>query len=294
MNSRTFLVHGGKKYAYHREDMSMREVNFINFGLMKGLVRSEGGEKEVKNGEMRQLASSVPRMGWCHRELLRGFDVYYSELDYLFRRYHNKYLMADLLRGIPYYIPYWLGGLGLDPGPNPGSQITWIQRQQAKIIYKEIEKPKMRPVSVCLSKTCLIDDLITKATTEWCKEFDVPYNIPNFQKLELEDGYSMLDLEKSNRDVYGDLVEYIWRTRPLDQFFSELDDNFVEVSNKLARNKILKNGDIWRNAFDRVIKENSSPLQWYKTWHQKQKKVLAIVPFDAVRESLLERSQLLA
>jgi len=288
MNSRTFLL-SAKQDGEFRREIKFQEVPFVNFGLMKGLVRSAGIDEIVD--EKRSVIEGVSRMGWCHKELVKGFDAFYSELDYLFKFYHNKILLSKHLEGLPYYIPFWLGGLGLDPGPQVEINISETQRKCAKMIFQNMNSLKTKPKSICLEKTCLINNLYEKAANKWCHEFDVDQEIPNFQRLETEDGLHTLDLKKANMDVYASMVEYIWRSKPLNEFFTELDDDFIEVSNKLASKKLFHNQKLWKNAFLKVLAVETDPLKWYKIWHQKQNRVLPIIPFDAVREQYVRSCQ---
>jgi hypothetical protein len=103
MNSRSFIVD-----TSDLNNLDFYQVPFINFGLMKGLIRSEN---TVDSSVVSRTANAIAKMGACHFELTSGFDAIYDELDYMFRGYHNVYLNSDLLRGVPFYIPKWLGGV---------------------------------------------------------------------------------------------------------------------------------------------------------------------------------------
>jgi hypothetical protein len=276
MNSRTFLVNPNNDPLRLR----FREVPFINFGLMKGMVRSDGGK--LNQSPQMECAEAITRMGWCHRELVKDFDFLWKDLDHLFKYYHNKYLLDPMLKGIPYYIPHWLGGLGLDPGPNYIEIITETQLKCAKWIYQHFEE--IKPKSICLSKTCLIDSLINKAMSKWLKNAAINEYIDNFMDLEKENG-QIVNLEEENQKVYSDMVEYLWRTRKIDDFFKEMTDNFAEVNRKQTVSKIYYNQKIWQMGFNYVNKQTSyKTLEWFKLWHQKQSRVKPIVGLDPVYE----------
>jgi len=282
MNSRTFLVNFKPKVEQDRLDISsFTEIPFVNFGLMKGLVRSEGGENK-KTTPMTQTAEAVTRMGWCHSQLVKGFDALYEELDFLFKFYHNKYLLSEELKYIPYYVPNWLGGLGLDPGPDFTSKVSINQLQCAHFIYQHYEL--MNPSSMSLTKTCLIDSLINKQLGKWFHDFAIKETIHDFQTL-VNQNDQPLDLQLENQAVYSDLVEYLWRTRNLNQFFTIIDDNFVKVQEKMAKQNLIKNKTIWQRAFSYVrTNQDYKPLKWYKLWHNKQPKVKPVVAMDRVKD----------
>nr|UQB76044.1 RNA-dependent RNA polymerase [Flumine narna-like virus 30] len=289
MNSRTFLITGFQDPGINGasgvfRDLKFKEVPFINFGLMKGMVRSAGCE-DVINDEKRAVVEATSRMGWCHKELIKGFEPFHSELDYLFKYYHNKYLLSDLLTGIPYYVPFWLGGLGLSVGHHPEKYITPIQLKTCKWIYQNYSQLKVK--SVCLEKTCLINSLIEKETSRIFKKYDVK-DIDNFQILETQDGQFDLDLSQENQKVYNDMVEYVWRTRDLDHFFVQLTDNFIQVSNGISSQKLLHNSNIWRHGY--LMTQRSKTLEelpWYQVWHRKQMQVKPIISSDASRDNIL-------
>jgi len=289
MNSRTFLITSNELTENYRKDLKFTEVPFVNFGLMKGMVRSASTEEKpgIKSNpeaeRKRDVIEATSRMGWCHKELTKGFSFFYDDLDYLFKSYHNKYLLSKELAGIPFYIPFWLGGLGLDPGPDFEKKITLDQLKCAREIYQNMNKKNKRPQSVCLSKTCLIDDIISKYTNKYAKELDLTLEIPDFQTLISQDEDVNYNLLMENQKVYSSLVEYVWRDKPLSEFFTIIDDNFISVSARLSIRKLMKNQKLWLNAYNKSKHVDMKPLEWYKLWHQKQNKVLPLVLEDPVR-----------
>jgi hypothetical protein len=291
MNSRTFLLDGKRDSINLVTDIHFTEIPFLNFGLMKGMVRSDGGgysNTDVKkiSSEYRELAEAVSRMGWCHRELTRGFEFAFDDLTNLFKHYHNRFLLSPYLEGIPYHIPTWLGGLGLGVGHQPQWLISDVQRKCAGWIYQNFNK--LKPANVALSKTCLLDDIVEREFDRLLKENDVQ-DIDPFQRLETEDGIFSVDIQQENQLVYGQVIESTWRTKELNQFFVDVDDDFILLSSRIAAKKLQHNTDIWRQAF--AICEYKQPdrpvLPWYKIWAQKKMSVRPIVGADATRENVL-------
>jgi hypothetical protein len=310
MNSRTFMLAKYDEVSddFHNNDsphirlgfdipdtkillnLRFAEVHFINFGLLKGMVRSAGEEVDkVKKiaGKVveskRSIIEATSRMGWCHTELVKGFDLFYDELDHLFKFYHNKYLMKPELHGIPYYIPFWLGGLGLNPGPDPTRKISPEQRKICSYIFQRYDKLKIQ--SVCLAKTCLINSTIERCLENEMKLHKIE-DIPAFTKLEGQD-LEQYDLEESNRKVYNDLLEKVWRNLDIDQFFNEINKDFLRQSEKTGAKKLFHNADVWKRGYDKISKkpEKYRELEWYKIWHQKQIGFKPIVATDHSQEN---------
>lgn len=273
MNSRTFILEFQQDQDFKR-NIKFTEVPFINYGLMKGMVRSEADDDSRKR-PITVLAEAVSRMGWCHQELVKDFQNFYTDLDYLFKFYHNKYLLSDKLQGVPYYVPAWLGGLGLHPGPNPELTVSMTQLMCAKHIYQNINQQHNKPASMTMTRTCLIDNLINQHYRELlCEE-------SNFMSLELENGLHTVDLAYENQRAYGALVEYLWRSLRLNEFFKQIDHNFVVAAEKIAIRKLYKNSRIWKEAY---ILTSNEVLQWHKLWHDKRKLYKPIILRDAERD----------
>lgn len=232
MNSRTFLVTSNDSLGY-RLNLRFHEVPFINFGLMKGLLRSGGGEEKEKGKSVHtQVVEACSRMGMCHRDLVNQFDYIYEPLDYLFKYYHNSVLLDDTLKNIPYYIPEWLGGIGLNPGPNPEERITVDELKCARWIYQNYKKLKLK--SMVLSKTCLIDNLINKHISKLFNENNIDESIDSFEMLETqEENYR--SLESENQSVYTMMVEYVWRTLSLEAYFKTTDNSFIRAQDRISR-----------------------------------------------------------
>jgi len=289
MNSRTFILTCKEDIMSLKTMIFYQEVPFVNFGLMKGLVRSDGGgygereiDRHLQKTNFTELAEAVSRMGWCHKELVKGFEFLHEDLTYLFKHYHNKFLLSAHLLGIPYYIPTWLGGLGLSPGFEPQSVISDRQRQCAQFIYQNYAK--LKPANVTLSKTCLLDSIVEREFDKLQKQYNVP-DIPSFQYIELEEGLDSSYLEHDNQIVYGHVIERSWRNLDLSEFFHEIDDDFVSAGESLARRKLLHNLNIWRQAYVYVtFKKPETPmLPWCQIWAQKRPSVRPIVFADPSR-----------
>jgi len=281
MNSRSFLLHDYEQVDGDFFKLKFREVPFINFGLMKGLVRSEGGD-DVKKDERTTIVEACSRMGWCSKELMRGFEFIHKELDFLFRYYHNKYLLSSHLNGIPYYIPTWLGGLGLSVGNRPDELISDLQLKAARSIFQDFEK--LKPKSMSQMKTCLLDELVTKVQNSQFDRFGFSKEERkvNFQNLESE-GCSEIDLIKENQSVYTDTIEFLWRSLAMPNFFCEMDENFVRISDKAASRRLYHNQKIWQQSCGRAVNSESQPLPWFKLWHQSYHDVKPIISVDAGR-----------
>ena len=265
MNSRTFIID-----CSNLNDLKYYEVPFINFGLMKGLIRSEN---TADSSMVSQVANAIAKMGACHHELTNCFDAIYSELDYLFKGYHQDILKNNLLRGIPFYVPKWLGGLGLNPGPDFTRTISEVHRKGASVIFSQYENFKKRPQSIVDAKTCMIDDLITKNMRQELKRQGAPEEV-HHSKLEAPNG-KIYDLEKENRIVYTKLVEEVWRTEWEEEFFvqhknKKESESFKKLSEKIVARKLQHNSKLWTSAHAKALNDPYVvPLPYHKLWHRK-------------------------
>jgi hypothetical protein len=168
--------------------------------------------------------------------------------------------------------------MGLLPSNNPEDQISLQQRREARWIYQnKIHKIQ----SIRLSKTCLIDTLINNDIEHLLKEHEV-LPIANFQTLETEES-ERLNLTEENQKCYNEAVEYIWRTKELDQFFVTIDDDFIDASARMAMKKLCDNQRSWIQAHKAVRDSDYQTLEWYKIWHQQQTKVQPVISMDASR-----------
>jgi hypothetical protein len=316
MNSRSFILYDGEDTFYTpRGDFMnpyMKEIPFINFGLIKGLLRSDQGSNTGG------VVSKIATLGECHQEMVKGLDFAYDDLDYLFRGHNAQSLESEILSGIPFYLPKWLGALGLNPGPRYWEKIPEAHLKAASVIFQTYEEK--RPQSLTLLKSCLLDDEINKKQKDIAKTFGLVLCEFPFSVIQHENGLDSSCLEHENQEVYCDMVEKLWRDLPVpkikfdvktsdpgdkrlpDVYYNEFEmedmvtsctnrlDDFDETdifikAQQLKLKKALRfNGKLWRDAHGKASNTLVKPLPWYKLWHQKQCGFLPIVRCDAVRD----------
>jgi len=312
MNSRSFIVcENEDSFSTQRGDLMnpfLKEIPFINFGLIKGLLRSQCG---AATGTISKIAT----LGACHQEMVVGLDFAYEDLDYLFRGYNSHYLESDILSGIPFYIPQWLAGLGLNPGPRYMDKIPEAHLRAASVIYQAYED--RRPKSLSLLKSCLMDDEVAKKQKALARIYKVDLVEVPFTVLEHENGLDNTLLLRENQDVYCDMVEMLWRNLPThkikydlkttdpcdkrlpDVYVNELDieascanhlgdfdetDVFLKAQQQILKKNIKFNGKLWRDAHGKISNTEVKPIPWFKLWHQKQQGYLPIVSMCSVRD----------
>ena len=262
MNSRTFKVifeFGLVK--------SFIQIPFINFGLVKGLVRSSGSEDRNSTS---QFLDAVACMGAKHHELVLDLP-FYNELDHLFKHYHNQYLLSDKISGLPYYVPYWLGGLGLDPGPDFATKISSDQLKCCSWIYKNYEKLHINSLSC--DDDCIIDEVVGQLTKRMLKEEGVPSDLIPFSTLVDEFGVSW-NIEEENDAAYTKIVEHVWRTKEFLEFFQVQDQSSILLRKKIRMRKLNSNKKIWQDAYHLVLKSpmKIKEIKWTKLWHEKRRR----------------------
>ena len=305
MNSRSFVIDvnhpeygilsDGCRFGLH-----FLETPFVNFGLLKGFVRSSS----VKLDDIR--FERICSLGECHTDLVKENYHFYTELDFLFKRFNRDLLEDPLLSAIPYYVPKWLGGLGLDAGPVPSEKISHTQRVQASLIYENIEID--RPKHVTGNKTCLIHEEVQRLQDELLTKYGLTKT--QHTVVELETGEEV-SLAIENQRVYTMLAERAWKSLRLDQIKTDIEDKKpFEITPQLAKLEVIYsqkiesksvrqlllskkeihrrlkfNRSIWSKSFNLALGQpNRQPLPWRKFWHQKQKGYLPIVVACAVRD----------
>jgi hypothetical protein len=108
-----------------------KEVKYVNIGLLYGMKRSEG------HSGMRDLDDQYGSIGSKARELIRGCpaDLQGKCLQLFLRENHDMLESTHL----PWYIPEWLGGLGL-PEVNE-HKASKLDRRIAQTILREHQMP---------------------------------------------------------------------------------------------------------------------------------------------------------
>lgn len=314
MNSRTFMI--DKTHpdtVWFDGDIyqpKFREIPFANFGLIKGLLRSQQSDKNL------ETIDRVSSLGWCHNDMVKDMDFAYDSLDFLFRQENKERLNVPELAGIPFYVPKWLGGLGFNPGPNFHHKVTEEQRKQASLIFQQIGEK--RPKQISTLKTCLLDSKISEMEEQIATTFGVDFEETQFEELELECG-EMVSLEKENQESYKALVEMMWRNLHIIDLKTDLvdindnpDDSIIAkhaqlhtewfkseglkpkvsisfhdfMSQKKMRKDFIFNSKMWRDTYARVMQHGDKiePLPWYKMWHERRRGLLPIVLGDSTKE----------
>jgi hypothetical protein len=312
MNSRTFVLDRSRSIPLPSGDIVLprfNEVPFVNFGLVKGMVRSQQCDGDCNTVE--RLTS----LGECHTEMVKGLDFSYDFLDALFREENAQVLEREEMVGIPYYIPKWLGGLGMSAGPRFFEKISFEQRCQASVIFQNFGQA--RPKKISSKKTCLLDSRIESLEEDLAKKLNVEFVEGEFKTLELQSGLRT-DLEKENQLAYTALVEVMWRNMELVDLKTDLllhwdpdtrvnngvpyvrpgeEREYAQFtklhttmsfhdfqSSRKISSDFRRNGKLWRAAYGKIQQVPIQPLSWTKLWHEKQRGFLPIILSSAVRD----------
>lgn len=295
MNSRTFIVDKAEEFSDFRLNLKYRETPFINFGLLKCRIRSVSAETEDNHEQM--FLQRLVKIGPNHQKLMTAFPDLYDDLHFLFRRYNNEILLDPLLKDIPYFIPSWLGGLGMHPGALFWETISSKQLRCCSRILSNIRNKPPQILSV--EKDVALHDIINKkmklllqsrgiSDTE-CQQIAGYLNAFTYDD-------QFLDLEKENEIVYKQMIEETWRDYDLEEFFSnptfstlkkniknkrDREDYFeklVQKRLKYTKNKIKLNTKLWKQAY--AYNEMYKELKWFKLWHRPQPETLPFISFD--------------
>jgi hypothetical protein len=309
MNSRSFIIdleHPSTVYLPNGDRLGLRfiETPFVSFGLLKGMIRSSGADTSSVRFER------IGCLGDCHQKLIEGCPALYKELDFLFKRYNRDLLEDSNLSGIPYYVPKWLGGLGLHPGPDPREKIPVGLRKQCFYLYQGMQSGKSEHGRIQLVsnlKTCLVHDEILRLQKDLLESNGISSMEVQLSELQLESG-ATVDLAEENQLVYSELMERAWKTLPIQKIKTDIDDGELEVTSLVKRleielsrridskstlqialnarhikKRLRNNSKVWRNSF--YMQENKfiPPIPWFQLWHQKKRGFLPLVSMNRLR-----------
>jgi len=161
INSATFLRREGKlnwnSVTGKWFNCPLEEVKYVNFGIVRGIKKSGMGTQGPMEGETDHRTT----IGARTRELVRKTPEYlHKQVFNLFRKYNQipvKY--------IPWYIPEWLGGLGIPKEFGTPSDLDLRMASNILMNWK-----KTRPVSLVLKSSWAIRYL-AKAKVPQPKDF---------------------------------------------------------------------------------------------------------------------------
>jgi hypothetical protein len=256
MNSRSFIYDNGSFY----------ETPFINFGLVRMMKRSEQGNGTTVS-VLDTTIKDIINLGPCHTDLVKGLDFIYNEVDLIFKYTQHHLLTDHRLDGIPYYVPQWLGGLGMDPGSKPETKVTINHRQVAYSIYKNIkEEPVLR---INPGKNCTLNDLVNETFKNILGRKNISRQVAQTTTSEfmIDQEGRFRNFEEENQAIYNKILELLWKNNPLAYFFSEPSVVLENAASRLAWRRLNKTQSLWKIAYTKVH-SRSKVLPWHKLWHQ--------------------------
>jgi len=231
----------------------------------------------------------------------------HGELDFLFKRCNKDLLQDKRLTGIPYYIPKWLGGLGMKPGLNIKDFISNTERRQAYIILGEGNKTRF----VGNARTCLVHEKVNEILETLADSVDLGKT--THRALELNNG-DVVSLEKENQRVYTMLVERVWKSASVVDLKTDIDEEIFAVPEWVSKkdsqsvcdksslqllinrrqiySRLNKNSHVWTSAFDRAQSKQIPVLPWWQLWNRPKGPIFPVVVADPVRDMIWRNSEL--
>jgi len=246
--------------------------SYINFGLLKGLKRSQmSNEKSVD-------AEDITTIGAKHYELLDGLWNHYTDLNDCFLHFCHHILHDDKVQGIPWFLPVGFGGLGLMPNPLSErlgtSNLTDRDRKIARIILQKQDKirsitGKSRWETYAL--TCGVVRGFNACDPETGCPFDDMYDTCRFAMM----GDQLIDFSENNGLLSRDITNVIWRNTPFDILYN--DKLCYSVGSERKIMQALKHnrhvlGVAFRESFGKI-----EPLEWWRFKFVNRKRTVPIV-----------------
>jgi hypothetical protein len=237
-----------------------RYVPYINFGLLRGLKRS------AECGAKSHPLAALTNIGAQHEELVDRLDEFYTPLTDLFLQERYKVLHHEEVKGIPWFVPCWLGGLGLKPAPDL-SNFSEFDRQVCKAVFSNYNSEGRTPEHVGVEPEWLIHRVVNRQITSVTDGL----NVSQFEYF--GDGSSIAE---SFQEVYNYLVAVAWRTQPFEQLFQS-GETVERATTRRVRAALQRNRAVRTAAVADVLrKKNPKPLEWHKIWHEPQIKIRPI------------------
>lgn len=249
-------------------DGRFKETPYVNWGLLKGLVRScelnvgTKIEAEIEAEVLRKLST----VGAVHHKLMHGLDHLYSQLNELFKVYHKE-LFHPLVKGISWYAPEWLGGLGLCVDPEL-ENLNLEEREILGIMYANYAA--LEPKKLSDIPQWEVHNIVHRYMD--VIELAIGYN--GLEEHVYKDGIfsdgKVVDFKENHQQLYAHLVNIAWRNNPFSEIYSE------EIDPKLRIRKIRNVLNLNRRARYEAMSFRLAtphhvhqPLEWYKIWNQK-------------------------
>jgi hypothetical protein len=222
-------------------------VDFVNFGLAKMVKRSLGAlsdNDESQRAQDKEL--KIASLGDCHTQLTMYNPNLYNSLTDLFIYFNNDLLKDPLLESIQWFIPKWLGGLGLNPGPKPEERLSSTDIEICGEIFRNYEHygPKVLTTDVNFN---LHNNLMAEIKSLGIESVVAPVNY----RYLTHNGYTY-DLEEENRNIYNQM-KYLWFRETVEEYqevfenkrkLKELTSNFcsikVDIKNPIDPSKTDK------------------------------------------------------
>ena len=210
---------------FERQKDRWIERKYVNLGLMMGRRRIGAGKKESSQVEIHQL-------GTICRELKRSCPIeLWPTVKSRFIYYNFKELNKF---PIPWFLPEWLGGLGL-PVDNP-NEISRTDRLCASIIKYNLglDRPleKLRPV-------------LPKDAAKWLMHKKVMRDLREFEylgqplfKKGVHSGVRIFELEDEYAKLYKMMTINLLQKEPLESLYEILDEDH-NVNKSLWHNATL-------------------------------------------------------
>jgi len=241
-------------------------VPYVNWGLMKGLVRSMANSVEDKlNRDLRDNVSLERLVGFGanHRMLVQSFPDLYVCLTDLFLKF-NRPLLRHKMLGVSWFLPEWLGGLGLAVNPRV-PQLSPFERQVAGVIYANYEILKVRKLS--LEPDWLLYRQADAMIEQLVGHFDL-------HEVYLDDAWLLQEdfksLREANLEVRGRFVELLWRTETAN-FFQKVIFGELNIARGLFANMRAR-----KRAIEFLNNNKSDLLEWKRLWTEKQERLRPI------------------
>jgi hypothetical protein len=258
--SREFVQMNSVNFEY--EDGNLRETPFINWGLLKGMTRSGGADTGIEENTI----ESSPSLKY--RELMRLSPPHLRNKLHKIYVAENKTMLARV--HVPWYIPTWLGGLGLTGVKEPSDQdlkianffIRRIGNKRTLGAREPIPQDSAKPV-----KSWVMRDLAIKELPPPFYTFEENSGVESYENAIFQESINKIfDNTISLKDLFPTTNEYIDATTGETVFVEKKDRPSGLVSRAMKHNSRLWSKAQKGNNHYAPIKYRGADLEKFKVY----------------------------
>lgn len=272
--SSEFCTINSTTFVWSVKNFRWEEHKYVNLGLMKGLQRTKGKTEKVLSS--RQSAQvGIHQLGTICRELKRSCPPELWSLVKSRFIYYNKNQLDSFEGGLPWFLPEWLGGVGL-PIDN-SNELSDLDRRTATVLKYNYAKEAFKIVKPKDMDTWLMHRRVQRDLKPFGLS-EVNYRTvhmdgPHDLEVEYSRLYKLMTFNLLNKES----LESLWTDVKKDQSVKRSIRNNIKSIGR-ARREVSNNFGLYTPMSDEdlnfenkrlvipTIAFNSEEVTWMSNW----------------------------